>query len=443
MTMTPARPTHLGAPSPAQPSPRRAVLTGIGLINPIGLSIEAFWESLRAGRSGVRTIQSFDPSGLPTRIGGEVPDFDPKKILQKDHGKALKTMARGIKLAVAAAQLALNDARLEPGQLEPTRFGVEFGSGLIATDLDELAPAAVVSANCQPGSVDLEKWGEQGLANIPPLWMLKYLPNMLACHVSILHNAQGPNNTITESDVSGLLALGEAFRILQRDQADFFLVGGAESKLNPLSMVRQCLFGALTRRNDPPEKASRPFDRRRDGLVLGEGAAVLCLEELEHARRRGAKIYAEVVGFGAAFDRDRSGRGLARAIRAALADAHVGPDAIDHINAHGLSAVEADALEARAIQEVFAGRAPAVPVFAPKSYFGNLGAGCATSELAVSLLAVHHGLVPATLNYEEPDPACPVAVVRAPRAVTKPFFLKVGFTEMGQCGAAVCRRWEP
>jgi 3-oxoacyl-[acyl-carrier-protein] synthase II len=402
----------------------------------------AFWESLRSGKSGIRTIQSFDPAGLPTRIGGEIPGFDPKKILHKDHRKSLKAMARGIQLAAAGAQLALNDATVETARLDPTRFGVEFGSGLIATELDELAPAALVSANCQPGSVDLEKWGEQGLANIPPLWMLKYLPNMLACHVSILHNAQGPNNTITESDVSGLLALGEAFRILRRDLVDFFLVGGAESKLNPLSMVRQCLFGALSRHNEVPEKASRPFDRGRDGLVLGEGAAVLCLEDLEHARRRGARIYAEVIGFGAAFDRSRSGRGLARAIRAALAEAGVGPGDIDHVNAHGLSGIEADVAEARALDEVFGDLPRPVPVFAAKSYFGNLGAGSATAELAASLLALHNGLVPATLNYEEQDPACPVAVLREPRSVTKPCFLKVGFTEMGQCGAVVCRRWE-
>jgi 3-oxoacyl-[acyl-carrier-protein] synthase II len=437
--MTAERPIPPDGP-PSCATRRRTVLTGIGILNPLGQTPAAFWEALRAGRSGIRTIQAFDPSGLPTRIGGEVPDFDPKKLLQKDHRKGLKTMARGIQLAVAGAQLALDDGKIAPGQLEPTRFGVEFGSGLIATELDELAPAAALSANCQPGVVDLEKWGEQGLANIPPLWMLKYLPNMLACHVSILHNAQGPNNTITESDVSGLLALGEAFRILQRDLADFFLVGGAESKLNALSMVRQCLFGELSRRNDAPERASRPFDKDRDGLVVAEGAGVLCVEDLDHARRRGARIYGEVVGFGSAFDRGRTGRGLARAIRAALADAGIGPADLDHINAHGLSSPQADVWEANGLREIF-GEGD-VPVFAAKSYFGNLGAGSSTSELAASLLALQHGELPATLNYDKPDPACPVEVRREPRAVAKPYVLKVGMAEMGQCGAVVCRRWE-
>ena len=196
---------------------------------------------------------------------------------------------------------------------------------------------------------------------------------MLACQVSILHNAQGPNNTITEGDVAGTLAMGEAYRIICRDQADFFLTGGAESRINPLSMTRLCLFEPMSQRNDAPEKACRPFDRNRDGLVLGEGGGVVVLEELEHAKRRGARIYAEVVGFGAAFDKGRTGTGLARAIRAALADAGVGPEEIDHVNAHGLSTVEADSWEARGLQEVFGKCSPPVPVFAAKSYIGTLG----------------------------------------------------------------------
>src|SRR5207245_1221265 len=169
-----------------------------------------------------------------------------------------------------------------------------FGAGLIASELEELGMASRISATSQIGQVDLDKWGTQGLPCMPPLWMLKYLPNMLACHVSILHNAQGPNNTITENDVASLLALGEASRALRRDQADLFLVGGADSKINPLSMVRHSLFIPLSRRNDAPEKASRPFDRGRDGIVPGEGAGVLAIEEWEYARRRGARVYAEI-----------------------------------------------------------------------------------------------------------------------------------------------------
>jgi 3-oxoacyl-[acyl-carrier-protein] synthase II len=419
---------------------RRTVITGVGVVNPLGLNATAFWESLRAGRSGIQKLLHFDASHLPCRIAGQVTDFDAKQYLDKKDRKNLRMMARGIQLAVAAAQLALDDAKVDKAKLDPTRFGVEFGAGMIATELVELAEAARVSANCQPGIVDLDKWGEQGLPMITPLWMLKYLPNMLACHISILHDAQGPNNTITEGDAASLLALGEACRIIARDQADFFLVGGADSRVHPLSFVRQCLFSQVSRRNDAPQKAARPFDRQRDGLVIGEGAGVLVVEELEHARRRGAPIYAEVVGFGAAFDAKRSGQGLVRAIRAALTEATVGPADIDHVNAHGLSTKDSDAWEARAIQEVFA--ASQTPVFCASSYFGNLGAGSGTSELAASLLALTNAQVPATLNYDEPDPACPVFVRPTAQPVRREHVLKVSFTEMGQCAAVVCRKWE-
>jgi 3-oxoacyl-[acyl-carrier-protein] synthase II len=424
-------------------SSRRAVLTGIGVLSPIGLTVDSYWAALRAGQSGVRPIRAFDAAGLPTRFAGELVGFDAKEYVDKKDRKSLKMMARTIQLAVAAAQRALDDGAVDKQRLDPTRFGVAFGAGLIAVELEEMGDAAQRSVNCQPATIDLDKWGQDGLACMPPLWMLKYLPNMLACQVSILHNAQGPNNTIVETDVASLLALGEAYRIVGRDQADFFLVGGAESKINPLSLVRQCLFQPLSRRNDVPEKACRPFDRDRDGIVLGEGAGVLVLEELGHARRRGARIYGEVVGFAAAFDPDRSGAGLARAIRVALAEAGVGPEDVDHVNAQGLSAVAYDAWEARALQAVFGAARRPVPVFAAKSYYGNLGAGSGTTELAASLLALQHGLLPPTLNYEQPDPACPIPVAAgAPQPVTRPYVVKIGFTEMGQCAALVCRKWE-
>lgn len=420
-------------------SARRVVFTGIGVLTPIGSDAATFWAGLQSGTSGIKPIRSFDTAGLTTRFGGEIPTFDAKSYVEKKERKNLRVMARGIQLAVSAAQLALDDAKVDKAKLDPTRFGVEFGAGLLATELPELGPACQASANGQPGSVDLKKWGEQGLAAIPPLWMLKYLPNMLACHVSILHNAQGPNNTITESDVAPLLALGEAGRILRRNQADFFLVGGADSKMNPLSMVRQCLFGHLSKHNEAPEEACRPFDRRRDGAVLGEGGCVLAVEDLEHARKRGATILGELVGFGSAFDRGMKGPGLARAIRAALQQANVTPDDIDHINAHGLSSVAGDIWEANGIREVFGDRK--ISVWAVKSYVGNLGAGGGLSELAASLLAYKHGMLPRTLNYQEPDPACPVRVEREPRPLQKPYFLKINLTELGQTVAVVCKRY--
>jgi 3-oxoacyl-[acyl-carrier-protein] synthase II len=422
---------------------RRVVITGVGLVSPLGSDVDTFWRSLIEGRSGVRRIQAFDTSPLPVHIAAEVPDFNAKRFLtNKEQRKSLRMMARTIELAVAGAQLALDHGRVDKSRLDPTRFGVEFGSGLIASELPDLADAAEMTGDFDAGTVDLEKWGREGIERIPPLWMLKYLPNMLACHVSILHDAQGPNNSITESDVASLLALGEAYHILLRGGADFFLVGGAESKLNPLSLVRQCLFESLSRRNEKPEKACRPFDRGRDGLVLGEGACVFCLEDLEHARRREARIYAEVVGFGAAFDAKKDGAGLARAITAALADAGIGPEEVDHINAHGLSTRDADVWEARGLGRAFGDALPSLPVFAPKSYFGNLGAGGSIMELTGSVLGLAHGLTPQTLNYEQPDPECPLTVLTAPRPVARPYVVKVSFTPMGQCAALVLRRWQ-
>ena len=421
-------------------SNRRVVLTGIGIISPIGLDPTSFWESLASGQSGIKTISVFDPRHLPTRFAGEIVGFDIKKYLVgKEERKQIRVMSRTIQLAVAAANVAMADAKVDKQQLDPTRFGVEFGAGLIPSELDELGMAAHVSTEANAHSVDLKIWGKEGIGNIPPLWMLKYLPNMLACHVSILHNAQGPNNTITESEVASLLALGEATRIIQRDQADFFLVGGADSKLTPLSMVRQTLFGQMSRCNETPAEAIKPFDRRRDGLAFGEGSGVLVAEELEHARRRGAAIYGEIVGFGSAFDRGLTGAGLARAIRIALGQASVAPADIDHVNAHGLGSIKLDAFEARGINEVFG---TAVPVWSIKPNVGHLSAGSGTTDLAASLLAMKHGVLPPTLNYQEPDPACPVRVLSQPRDIVKPYFVKVGYTEMGQCGAVVCRRWE-
>jgi 3-oxoacyl-[acyl-carrier-protein] synthase II len=432
-------------------SSRRAVVTGLGVISPLGDDLASFWDALRQGKSGIRPIKAFDTSALPVRFAGEIPDFDANRYVEKKDRKSLRVMARTIKLAIAGAQRALEDSGVNKEKLDPTRFGVEFGSGLIASELEELGEASLVSTNCQPGSVDLLKWGEAGIPKITPLWMLKYLPNMLASHVSILHNAQGPNNTITANDVAGLQALGEAYRILDREQADFMLVGGAESKINPLSLVRQCLFEALSRRNDAPERACRPFDRQRDGIVLGEGSAVLVLEELEHARRRDARIYGEVVGFAAGFEQQvpskganhRSGATLARVLRNALTEAGIGPEDVDHVNAHGLSTAESDTWEARALQDVFGQCRPPVPVLAAKSYLGNLGAGASTVELAASLLGLKHGLVPATLNYEESDPDCPVSVITGtPKPATRPYVLKVSCTLLGQCAALVYRRWD-
>ena len=421
-------------------SARRVVVTGIGLVTPLGLDLAAFRAALAAGRSGVRPLRSFDASALPVRIGAEVEGFDPRNYLDKKDRKSLKMMVRTIHLAVAGARLALEEGKLDSTAFDPERFGVAFGTGTIPGDLADLGPAAQVSYDEATARMDLARWGAEGLAQITPMWMLNHVPNMPACHVSILNNAQGPNNTITQSDAAGLLAVGEAVRVLQRDAADVMLSGGADTRTDPVSMVRHFLFGELSRRNAEPERACRPFDRQRDGQVLGEGAGVLLLEELEHARRRQASPWAEVLGFASAFDRGRTGAGLARAMRTALAEAGIAPADLDHVNAHAGGSVEGDAWEARGLREAL--EEAAVPVLAVKSYLGNLGTGASVVELAASLLALRDGRMPATLNYEEADPRCPVRVARVPRPVRRPYVLKVSCTERGHCAALVVRKWE-
>ena len=426
------------------PTTRRAVFTGLGVLSPVGSDPAAFWEALRAGATGIRAIQSFDASALPAHIAGEIPAFDGKKFFtkaQRDALRSLNKMARAVQLGFCASAKAWEDAGgPRKGEIDPFRYGVEFACIMVSTDLEDLARASKISTNCDPRAINLAAWGRDGLREIPPQWMLKYLPNMPACHSSILVDAQGPNNTITSGDAAGLSALGEAFRILGLDMADAFLVGGCESKIHPLSLTRHNIFQPLSRKNDTPTTALRPFDADRDGTVLGEGAAVFGLEEAEFATKRGAKVYAELAGFACGFDRGLRGGVLAKVIRNALAEAGATPADVDHVNAAAAGQRELDAFEARAIAEVFG---DAVPVYAPKAHFGHMGAASGLVELAASVLALKHGELPGTLNHATPDPACPVRVhTGAPRPVTKPFAVKLSYTNMGQCAAVVIKRWE-
>ena len=434
--------------------PRRAVITGIGVFAPIGMDTSSYWQSLVEGRSGVRAIQHMDVSEFGCRIAADVPQFtdkfardvfnnpaDPKDKEAKDRQKSLRLMARTVQLGVCVAQFAMNDAGMTKGMMDPTRMGVEFGAAIVHTELEDIARAAKTSSNCVPGAINMKIWGQAGLEQIQPTWMLKYLPNMPSCHVSIQHDLQGPSNTITVGDAASLIALGEAFRIINRDLVDFVLVGGTESKLNPLNFVRQSLYQPLTStRNETPESALRPFDRNRDGTVLGEGAAAFGLEELEHAKRRGAKIYAELCGFAAGFDRDRQGKTIAKVIRRALAEAGATPSDVDHVNAHGLGTQDSDQWEANAIREVFGRDTPVVGL---KGYLGDLGTAGSVVELVASLLALQKGQLPPTLNCENPDPACGIAVHNnGMRAVTKPYVVKISFSDIGQVGVAVIRKWD-
>lgn len=422
-------------------SSRRAVLTGLGILTPIGTDPQTFWSSLLEGRCGIAPIRSFDASPLKCQIAGQMPDFDAKKFLPpsaKEARKSLKVMARTVQLGVCASQKAMDDAGLVKGRITPSRFGIEYACVMVASDMDDLVLAGRETVNRETREIDLAAFGgEKGLGNVTPLWMLKYLPNMPACHTSIFFDAQGPNNTITTSEVAGLHALGEAYRLIQRDQADFFLVGGTESKTHPVSFTRHDLFSQLCLRNDQPHDAVRPFDLHRDGMVMAESAATWGLEERGHAEARKATIYGEVAGYASGFDRGLKGEVFAKVIARALAEANLSPSDIDHVNAAAGGLTDLDAFEARAIHHAFG---PAMPVFAPKSYFGNSGAASSLVEMAASALAMKHGLRPGTLNYRSPDPACPVKVpTGSPCPITKSAFVKLAYTDMGHCAAVVVR----
>jgi 3-oxoacyl-[acyl-carrier-protein] synthase II len=420
---------------------RRAVFTGLGLLSPVGSDPDAYFAALCERKSGVRRFTFADPSALPCQFGGELPDFKPNNVItNKEHRKAFKMMARTVQMGLVAATVAFRDARLEIGQIDPDRAGVEFGAGMIASELDDMGRAARNSMTGPEGPVSLAVWGEKGMKDVPPLWMLKYLPNMPSCHASITLDLRGPSNTITESDTASLLALGEAYRIIQRDTADVMVVGGTESKMNPLSQTRHNLFQQLSKRTDDPTKAHRPFDRDRDGSVLGEAAAAFVLEDADHARRRGARILAELAGFACGLDRARDGVLMAKLIRTALQRAGARAEEVDHVNAQGLATPASDRWEAKAIRDVFG---PRTPVWAIKGNVGSSGAAAGAIELAGSILALDRRQLPPTLNCDNPDPECPVHVhTKGVRPIEKPFAVKLNFTDKGQVGVAVIRRWD-
>jgi 3-oxoacyl-[acyl-carrier-protein] synthase II len=394
---------------------RRVVVTGIGVVSPIGIGTGSFWSNLLAGQSGVRRIQQFDPSGFACQIAAEVPDYKISEFVPKSYRKATKVMARDIELAVIAADDAMKDAGLktraytDKPEINPQRFGCNIGAGLINAELDELTGAMNIARTDEhPNNLDLHKWGREGMQQLTPLWLLKYLPNMLACHVTIIHELKGPSNTITCADASSHLAIGEAFRTLQRGKADLAICGGAESKVNPMGMVRHGLLHRLNdTRNDSPQDAVRPFDSDAHGMAHGEGGGLLILEELEHARARGAKIYAELVGFGASQDTysvtepDPSGQSYGRAIAKALADAKLTADAVDLLIPCGLGIPSHDRAELKGLSSVFDSALERIGMSPIKSQIGNLAAGCG-AEAAAAILAIRDQKIPPAINTRKP-----------------------------------------
>lgn len=420
----------------------RTVVTGVGVVSPIGIGRHAFWRSLIEGHCGIGYLQAFAAQELPVRLAAEIRDFDPKAHIREK--KFLKVMSRDIQLGVAAANLAMADAGLARGDVDPDRLGVEFGAGRISTSPEDLLEAV---RQCTQGSPEFafSRFGPEAMGEIAPLWLLRQLPNMPACHVSIEFDARGPNNTITSRDSSALLALAEAERTIRRGAADVMIVGACASHVHPVDITKLCLYEGLSRREDDPERACRPFDFERDGTIVGEGSAVFIVESRAHALRRGARIYAEVLGLGSGcdgrgYENGAGGTGLVRAIDGALRQAEIDPREIGHINAHGKSTQRDDLVEARAYHRSLGLAAERIPVTALKSYFGHFDAGSGAVELAGSILSLVEGMLPRTLNYETPDPRCRVDVVHdEPFHLTSRTALKVSRTNMGQSAAVILR----
>ena len=388
---------------------RRVVITGMGCITPLGVRVEELWNNLGIGASGVGLTTVFDAAKFPTRISAEVRGWDITH--EGEQERDWHFCGRHTKFAAGAALQAMRDAGLAGGLTgDPSRLGVYLGSGEGQQDFD--AFTSMMTAAIEGDTLDVAKFTKLGLETLHPLAEVEQEPNMPACHLAGLFNAHGPNLNCLTACAASSQAIGEAAELVRRGDADVMLSGGAHSMIHPFGVTGFNLLTALSTRNNEPTRASRPFDRDRDGFVLGEGAAMVVLEELEHARRRGATIHGELLGYGSTADAYRitdthpEGRGAASCIRMALADAGIGPEAIDYVNAHGTSTSVNDRVETLAIKNVFGARAYRLPVSSTKSMMGHLIAAAGATELIVCLLAIRDGLLPPTINYEEPDPDC-------------------------------------
>lgn len=372
----------------------RVVITGMGVISPIGNTVEDFWNHLLAGKSGVDTIKSFDVSDYPTQIAGEVKDFNPENWMDK---KDVKRTDRFVQFAIAAAKMAMDHAKINMDELDRDRVGVYIGSGIGGLGTFEDQHKALL---------------EKGPKRVSPFFIPMMIANMGSGQVSIALGAKGPNSAAVTACATGTNSIGDAFKIIQRGEADVMFAGGAEATIRPTGLAGFCSAKAMSTRNDEPTKASRPFDLNRDGFVMGEGSGVLVLESLEHAQKRGATIYAEVIGYGMSGDAHHltmpapEGEGAARCMKMALRDAGVAPEDIDYINAHGTSTEYNDKFETMAIKAALGDHAYKVAVSSTKSMTGHLLGAAGAVEAIACVLAIQDQVIPPTINYETPDPEC-------------------------------------
>ena len=390
-------------------SRRRVVVTGMGCVTPLGVRADQLWKNLVAGASGVGYTTNFDASRFPTKISAEIRDWS-----VADEGLTdpmWSRIHRHTRFASGAALQAMRDAGLPDGlPSDPTRLGVYLGSGEGKQDFMAFMRMMALALNGE--NFDVASFTKSGFELLQPLNEVEQDPNMPAAHVASLFDAQGPNLNCLTACAASSQAIGEAVELVRRGEADVMLSGGTHSMIHPFGITGFNLLTALSTRNDEPTRASRPFDNDRDGFVIGEGSAMVVLEELEHARRRGATIHGEILGYGSTADAYRitdthpEGRGAAACISLALADAGLAPADIDYINAHGTSTSVNDRVETLAIKKVFGERAYATPVSSTKSMMGHLIAAAGATELIVCMLAIRDGVLPPTINYETPDPEC-------------------------------------
>jgi 3-oxoacyl-[acyl-carrier-protein] synthase II len=430
----------------------RVVITGLGAVTPLGLNVDEMWASLCAGKSGIDTITVFDPVGFSCKLAGQVPDYKIRNYIPKTFRKAVKLMSRDIELAVIAASEALTNSGLvtkgidpEKINVNPERMALNLGAGLISCDLVELAPAVAASIN--EGKFDLNKWGKEGIELVTPLWLLKYLPNMLACHIGIIHDIQGPSNSITCAETSGHLAIAEASQTIARGDSDIALAGGAEAKVNPIVMIRQCLLKRATdQNNDEPAAACRPFDADAKGSVFGEAAGVVILENLQNAEKRGAKILAEVVGIGQSNNLnpvyehlEPDGKGVEIAIKKAMADAKIDPKDLDLIIPHGTGIPADDLAEAKAIQTVLGEAINDTIVWPTKSMLSNTGAACGAIDVIAAVCAMTEGKIPSAKNCDKKAEGCSLNISDKLQEKKIRYALSCSYTYGAQTAAIVLK----
>lgn len=382
----------MGAGNNAKQGRRRVVVTGLGILSPVGIGIEENWENITQGRSGIGPVTRFDCSSYPSRIAGEIKDFHPSDFMPE---KLIKRLDPFVRIAVAGAVMAVEDAGLKITPQNAQRVGVITGVGLGGLGTIEYYRDVLVN---------------RGPKRVSPFFIPMAIPNMASGQISIMFGAKGPNTVLCTACAAGTHAIGEAFRVIQRGDADCMITGGCESVITPLAFAGFSTLKALSTRNDEPEKASRPFDKDRDGFVIGEGAGILVLEELEHALSRGARIHAEVLGYGLTGDAFHmtappdDGEGAANCMEMALSDAGLEPKDIDYINAHGTSTPLNDIVETRAIKKVFGEHAYSIPVSSTKSMTGHLLGGTGGIEAVYSVLTIKSGIIPPTINLEATEP---------------------------------------